>query len=116
METHTTIGARILSGSRSPLVQMAEVIALTHHEKWDGRGYPHGLSGEDIPLEGRIVSVCDVFDALVSRRPYKEPWTVEDALAEIERTAGAHFDPVLAAAFARVVREDVLSPEPVLTA
>jgi CHASE2 domain-containing sensor protein len=116
METHTIIGAKILSGSRSPLVQVAEVIALTHHEKWNGKGYPHGLAGEDIPLEGRIVAVCDVFDALVSRRPYKEPWSVDDALAEIERSAGSHFDPVLAGAFVRVMRADVASAEPVLTA
>jgi response regulator RpfG family c-di-GMP phosphodiesterase len=115
METHTTIGARILSGSRSPLVQMGELIALTHHEKWNGQGYPHGLAGEEIPLEGRVVAVCDVFDALVSRRPYKEPWAVEDALAEIERSAGTHFDPDLAEAFVRVVRADVRAAQPVLT-
>lgn len=116
MKTHTTEGAKILAGSRSPLVRMAEVIALTHHEKWDGAGYPNGLSGEDIPLEGRIVALCDVYDALVSERPYKRPWTHDDALDEIERTAGAHFDPDLAKTFVALMREDAAlraaSPEP----
>lgn len=115
METHTTTGARLLAGSRSPLVQMGEVIALTHHEKWNGKGYPHGLSGEDIPLEGRIVAVCDVYDALISRRPYKEPWTPEEALAEIERSSGTHFDPELAAAFVAMIRADLQLETPVLT-
>jgi hypothetical protein len=99
METHTTVGAEILAGSRSPLVRMAEEVARTHHERWDGSGYPHGLAGEAIPLEGRIVAVCDFYDALISRRPYKEPWTPEAALAEIESQAGRHFDPRLAALF-----------------
>ena len=99
MKTHTTIGARILSGSSSPLVQMAEKIALTHHERWDGSGYPAGLSGEEIPLVGRICTVCDVFDALVSDRPYKNAWSVEEALEEIDRMAGRHFDPRLAKLF-----------------
>ena len=108
MKTHTTAGAAILSGSRSPLVRMAEIIALTHHEKWNGQGYPNGTSGEDIPLEGRIVAVCDVYDALVSKRPYKEPWTSADALAEIERCAGSHFDPAVAEAFVSMMREDTV--------
>lgn len=106
MKTHTTAGAKILSGSRSPMVRMAELIALTHHEKWNGAGYPNGTAGTDIPLEGRIVAVCDVYDALVSRRPYKEPWTPEEALDEIEKCAGTHFDPEIAHAFVRVMRED----------
>jgi response regulator RpfG family c-di-GMP phosphodiesterase len=93
MERHTTIGASILAGSESPLVQLAERIALTHHERWDGSGYPAGLRGEQIPLEGRICAICDVFDALVSTRPYKEAWTIADALALIVRERGAHFDP-----------------------
>ena len=79
MQLHSTIGARILSGSSNELLMMAEQVALTHHERWDGRGYPDGLAGEDIPLPGRIVSVADVFDALAHRRPYKEPWPVEEA-------------------------------------
>lgn len=104
MQQHTTIGARLLAGSRSPLVQMAEVIALTHHERWDGGGYPNGLAGEAIPLVGRITAVCDVFDALTSPRVYKDAWPVEDALAEIERQSGQHFDPELAAIFLALKR------------
>ena len=95
MQTHTTIGARLLSGSSSKLLRMAEVIARTHHEKWDGSGYPDGLSGEDIPVAGRITCICDVFDALISDRPYKKAWSIEDALAEIEAGRGVHFDPEL---------------------
>jgi HD-GYP domain-containing protein (c-di-GMP phosphodiesterase class II) len=105
MKTHTTIGGRILSGSRSPLVQMAETIALTHHERWDGSGYPAGLSGESIPLVGRICAVCDVFDALISDRPYKSAWPVADALEEIRTMSGQHLDPALAELFL------VLAPE-----
>ncbi|MDQ3739351.1 MAG: cyclic nucleotide-binding domain-containing protein [Actinomycetota bacterium] len=100
MKTHTTVGAQLLAGSRSPVVRMAEVIARTHHEKWDGTGYPEGLRGEEIPLVARMVAVCDVFDALVSDRPYKDAWLVDDALAEIERIAGTHLDPELARLFA----------------
>lgn len=99
MKTHTTIGAKLLSGSDSPLLQMAEVIALTHHEKWDGSGYPSGLCGEDIPLEGRIACICDVFDALISERPYKQAWKVDDAIEEVRRQSGKHFDPALVQAF-----------------
>jgi putative two-component system response regulator len=99
MKTHTTVGAQLLAGSRSPVVRMAEVIARTHHEKWDGTGYPEGLRGEEIPLVARMVAVCDVFDALVSDRPYKRAWLVEDALREIESLAGTHLDPELAALF-----------------
>jgi HD-GYP domain-containing protein (c-di-GMP phosphodiesterase class II) len=95
MRRHTTIGAEILTGSRSPVVRMAEEIALTHHERWDGSGYPRGLRGEEIPLTGRICAVADVFDALVSTRPYKPAWPVDEALAELERRAGSLFDPTL---------------------
>jgi putative two-component system response regulator len=102
MQTHTTIGAKVLRGSRSPVVQMAEVIALTHHEKWDGTGYPHGLAGEEIPLVARICAVCDVFDALISQRPYKQPWPVERALVEIDEQAGKHFDPRIARIFIEI--------------
>ena len=108
MKTHTTEGAKILAGSLSPLVRMTELIAMNHHEKWNGAGNPNGTSGKYIPLEGRIVAVCDVYDALVSKRPYKEPWTPEDALAEIERSAGSHFDPAVAEAFVTVMREDAV--------
>ncbi|BBL71726.1 HD domain-containing phosphohydrolase [Methylogaea oryzae] len=95
MKTHAAIGAEMLSGHDSTLLQMAEIIAATHHERWDGSGYPKGLKGEDIPLVGRITAVCDVFDALTSERPYKKAWSVEEALAEMEKLKGSHFDPIL---------------------
>jgi putative two-component system response regulator len=99
MKTHAAIGADLLSGSKSPLVQMAATIALTHHERWDGTGYPYRLHGEGIPLVGRIAAVCDVFDALTSERPYKRAWPVEESLEEIRRGAGTHFDPALVTLF-----------------
>jgi CHASE2 domain-containing sensor protein len=99
MEGHTTIGAQLLSGSRSGLVRRAEEIARTHHERWDGTGYPAGLAGEEIPLAGRITALCDVFDALISDRPYKRAWPVEDALREIAAQSGHHFDPRLVELF-----------------
>jgi CHASE2 domain-containing sensor protein len=105
MKTHTTIGGDILSGSSSALVQLSQEIALTHHEHWDGSGYPLGLRGEEIPLAGRICAVCDVFDALLSARPYKDPWPIERALPEIERLSGTQFDPGLVAAFLPIARE-----------
>ena len=95
MKSHTLIGSRILSGGRSDLLRMAEEIALSHHERWDGRGYPFGLSGEAVPLTGRIVALADVFDALTQDRPYKQAWTSQEALAEIKGLAGTHFDPAL---------------------
>jgi putative two-component system response regulator len=93
METHTTIGGAILSRSVSPMLEMAEQIALTHHEWWDGRGYPAGLAGTQIPLEARVVAVADVSDALSHDRPYRGalPWSVVQA--ELEQGAGNHFDP-----------------------
>ncbi|WP_321493787.1 two-component system response regulator [uncultured Desulfobacter sp.] len=93
METHTEIGARIIGEHDSALLDMARTVALTHHEKWDGTGYPRGLKGEDIPLVGRIVAIADVFDALVSNRPYKKAWPVEKAVALIKEESGKHFDP-----------------------
>ncbi|WP_379162767.1 HD domain-containing phosphohydrolase [Paenibacillus sp. sgz5001063] len=102
MKEHTTKGAELLSGSRNEILAIAESIALTHHEKWDGTGYPRALKGEAIPLEGRITAVCDVFDALTSTRPYKSAWTVEDSMAEILRLSGIHFDPVVVQAFADI--------------
>ena len=99
MKQHTTIGANLLSGSQSPVLKMGEVIALTHHEKWDGSGYPHGLSGEDIPLVGRICALADVFDALSSKRCYKEAWPLDKTLQEIRSLAGIHFDPHLVEKF-----------------
>ncbi len=98
MKQHTHIGAQILSGSSSSLLQMAEEIALYHHERWDGNGYM-GLQGEAIPLSGRIVSVADVFDALTHDRPYKKAWSVSAALAEIEKQSGHQFDAQVVAAF-----------------
>ena len=95
MKRHTLIGAELLTGSQSPLIQMAEQIALTHHERWDGTGYPNKLAGEDIPLVGRICAVCDIFDALTSVRPYKDAWPVEDALNHIQELRGNHLDPNL---------------------
>ena len=88
-------------------MDMARLIALTHHEKWDGSGYPEGLKGDDIPLVGRIVALADVFDALTSERPYKKAWSVDEALAEIDRISGAHFDPELTHVFKKVL-PDVL--------
>ncbi|BCS96121.1 two-component system response regulator [Desulfoluna limicola] len=99
MKRHSEIGGMLLSGSKSRLLRMAEEIALTHHERWDGTGYSKGLKGEEIPLHGRIVCICDVFDALVSERPYKKAWSVDDALAEISEWAGRQFDPWLAELF-----------------
>ena len=99
MKTHTTIGTQILAGGHSALTIMAASIALTHHERWDGTGYPQGLAGEAIPLAGRIVALADTFDALTHARPYKPAWPVEEARAEIARQSGRHFDPRLAAMF-----------------
>ena len=99
METHVAIGARMLDGGTHPLIRTAHLVALTHHENWDGTGYPQGLEGEEIPLVGRIVAVCDVYDALVSARPYKAAWSPEDAMAEILRLAGKKFDPGVVEAF-----------------
>jgi len=93
MKTHTLIGACILSGSRSPVLQTAESIALTHHERWDGTGYSPGLSGELIPLEGRIVAVADALDAMVNARPYRAAMSLEEALQELSRQSGRQFDP-----------------------
>jgi HD-GYP domain-containing protein (c-di-GMP phosphodiesterase class II) len=104
VKTHAAVGAEILSGSDSALIRAAEQIARSHHERWDGTGYPDGLAGEDIPLAGRLVAVADVFDILVHERPYKEGWSVEDAAAEIRRSAGTQFDPAVVAAF------DALTP------
>lgn len=99
MRTHTTIGAQLLSSGRSRLMAAAEEIALTHHEKWDGSGYPRGLRGEEIPLMGRIVAVADFHDALASDRPYRKAWTGEKIREEITSQTGRHFDPAVVEAF-----------------
>jgi len=104
MKTHTTVGARMLSGSRFALLDVAERIALTHHEKWDGNGYPAGLAGHAIPLAGRIVAVADVFDALTHERPYKAAWSEADAIDEIAAQAGHHFDPRVVETFLSLPR------------
>jgi putative two-component system response regulator len=99
IKQHTVKGAAMLAGRGFPLLDLAERIALTHHERWDGHGYPHGLAGEAIPLAGRIVAVADVFDALTHERVYKEAWPVEQALEEIRTQAGRQFDPDVVEAF-----------------
>lgn len=95
MRTHPQLGADILDKSTSPLIRLAHTVALYHHEKWDGTGYPFGMKGEEIPIEARIVAVADVFDALLSKRPYKEAWPVEKAVAEIKSQTHRHFDPLV---------------------
>ncbi|HEV7914929.1 MAG TPA: HD domain-containing phosphohydrolase [Albitalea sp.] len=99
MHRHAEIGGRILADTDSPLLRLACEIAETHHEKFDGSGYPRGLKGEEIPLGGRIVAVADVFDALNSTRPYKKPWSMHDSRAYIEQHSGRHFDPRCVQAF-----------------
>jgi two-component system response regulator RpfG len=108
MQAHARIGYDMLKDSSSGYLQMAAVIALGHHEKFDGTGYPTGLKGEHIPLEARIVAIADVYDALTSVRPYKPAWPVADALVYMEQQAGQHFDPRLVEMLARN-REDVLA-------
>ena len=95
VRTHTTIGARIIGETTSEVLGLARVIAETHHERWNGEGYPAGLKGEAIPLPGRLVAVCDVFDALTHERPYKRAWTVEEAVGELATERGRFFDPEL---------------------
>lgn len=110
IKTHTVIAGKILAGSKFPVLQLAEQIATTHHERWDGTGYPSGLQREEIPLPGRIVAVADVYDALTHRRPYRDAWPEAAALEEIERQSGAHFDPQVVEAFFRVVHEGEDAP------
>ena len=100
---HVKVGSSLLAGSSSKLMRLAEKIALTHHEKWDGTGYLQGLSGEDIPLPGRIVAVADVFDALTHDRPYKQAWPTDRAVEEIKSLSGTHFDPAVVDAFLEVI-------------
>ncbi|MGE4296770.1 MAG: HD domain-containing phosphohydrolase [Desulfovibrionaceae bacterium] len=99
MQQHTDFGAKIIGEHDTPLLHLARIVALTHHEKWDGTGYPKGLKGEDIPLAGRIVAIADVFDALTSNRPYKEAWPFDKAVALVKEEAGRHFDPALVSIF-----------------
>jgi len=104
MKKHPTLGADIFKGSRSPLLKAARIISLTHHERYDGTGYPQGLRGKEIPLYGRIVALADVFDALTSKRPYKEAYAFEEAIKIIKDSSGTHFDPNVVKAFLK--RED----------
>ncbi len=106
MQTHTTIGHAILSDSQSRYMKIGAIIALNHHERFDGKGYPNGLKGEEIPLIARVVAVADVFDALVSTRPYKKAWSNEDAITYIKHQSGTHLDPDCVKAF--VKRLDVI--------
>lgn len=105
MRNHASIGMNILGQSQSSLLQLAAEIASSHHERWDGQGYPNRLSGEEIPLAGRIVAVADSFDALTSARPYKEAWSVEKAISHIQEKAGSQFDPTVVAAFTKALPE-----------
>jgi putative two-component system response regulator len=111
VKTHTTIGARILSGSRFAMLRLAEEIAFSHHERWDGDGYA-GIRKDQIPLTGRIVTVADVFDALTQKRPYKAAWPVSEAIAEIDRQRGRQFDPNVVDAFLRVIEQQESSQLP----
>lgn len=99
MQRHAEIGAEIIGDHPAGVLRLARLIALTHHEKWDGSGYPKGLVGDAIPLEARIVAIADVFDALTSRRPYKAAWSMDDAFAYLREQAGKHFDPALVEPF-----------------
>lgn len=103
MRMHAEIGGDILSGGDSDFLAMAELIARTHHEKWDGTGYPKGLKEEEIPLVGRICAICDVFDALITDRPYKKAWSMEEAIEEIKKLSGIHFDPKVVRAFIKIL-------------
>lgn len=111
MRTHTTVGGQMLDGSSFPYVRTAATIALSHHERWDGTGYPKGLAGEGIPLPGRLVAVADVLDALVSKRPYKEAWPLDRALEEIESQRGGHFDPAIVDVLLAIIDVEGLPPE-----
>ncbi|MGB7588030.1 MAG: HD domain-containing phosphohydrolase [Solirubrobacterales bacterium] len=110
MQEHTLIGAKILADPKFAILQMAESIALTHHEHWDGSGYPHGLRGTDIPLSGRIVAVADVFDALIQERPYKRAWSIPEAVAKVEQQADEQFDPHVVRAFAALDHDALVVP------
>jgi PAS domain S-box-containing protein len=112
---HAAAGARILSGSSSQLLQLAEEIAASHHEWWDGNGYPFGLAGEEIPLSGRIVAVADVFDALTHDRPYKQAWSVADSVHELHRLIGVQFDPTVVAAFDELDADQLAGRSPLDT-
>ncbi len=103
MKRHTIVGAEMLAQSSTPTLRMAELIAHSHHERWDGKGYPQGIQGENIPLVARIVTVADVFDALTNERPYKHAWPIEEAIVEMQRCAGSQFDPKIIESFLEII-------------
>ena len=107
--SHTTVGRLIAAETRSPILQMAAVIAHTHHEQWDGAGYPRGLKGEEIPIEGRITAVADVFDALTSQRPYKPAFSLEKSTGILRAQSGTQFDPNVVDAFFAGLEEIILA-------
>ncbi|MGB4499523.1 MAG: HD domain-containing phosphohydrolase [Methylococcaceae bacterium] len=107
MRTHPTMGYDILNRGNASVFKMAAEIALYHHEKWDGSGYPHSLSGKNIPESARIVAIADVFDALTMERSYKKAWSIEDSIAEIKKGAGSHFDPQLVDKFEKILSDIV---------
>jgi putative two-component system response regulator len=109
MKTHTTIGASILEGSFFTVLSLAGTIARSHHEKWDGSGYPLGLRAEEIPVEARIVALADFYDALTHERPYKKAWTPEAAISEVQKQKGIHFDPQIVDAFLHLFHQNDLS-------
>jgi putative two-component system response regulator len=108
MKTHATIGGDLFEGGRSELIRMAHRIAASHHERWDGQGYPEGLAGEEIPIEARIISVADVFDALTHDRPYKKAWTIQEAICEIKEQSGKQFDPRIVAIFLQLPHDELV--------
>jgi putative two-component system response regulator len=110
VQRHVVVGGEILGGSSSPVLRTAAEIALHHHERWDGRGYPAGLTGNEVPLLARLVAVADVYDALTHRRPYKEAWPVDAAVGEILEQAAGHFDPDVVAAFATLDHAALAAP------
>lgn len=108
MKVHTTIGASILEGSNFAILRMAGIIAHAHHEKWDGTGYPQGLMQDQIPMEARIVALADFYDALTHERPYKRAWTPQEALDEVEKQRGVHFDPQIVEVFRQMFHDNML--------
>ncbi|MDP9464112.1 MAG: HD domain-containing protein, partial [Actinomycetota bacterium] len=110
MKTHTTVGGTVFAGSRSTLIQLAAEVAVSHHEQWDGSGYPGGLSGREIPLSGRIVAVADVYDALVTAHRYKNAWSSHDAMSYIVSSSGTQFEPCIVDALVDVIARRGATP------
>jgi len=115
MKTHTIIGANLLAYSKSEILRYGEEVAISHHEKWNGQGYPQGLSRDNIPLSGRIVGLADVFDALISKRPYKDPFPVDQTIDIIKKERGEHFDPRVVDVFLENIDEVLKIKEEVNT-